>query len=945
MTLINDPDNLDRFQVIVDPYYKIISLRGSGSPTAEVGGTQGSAGSGTLDGKFCDTTNNFTNVFADPVSGDILAVVNDPDSDGGVMGHYKISSKVGDVLTLDRAIGTTSQSGVSYRVYVDGYNLNTTGPSLASGVTMQSLYSFLKEEWRENSLSASGEDLIKYTFPMVSITSEQFEIGGVSNSNWEFADNSGGGSLSGQSPRNLIRTGGWASINNSGVIIENYPSIITLGSLGVSSQVYYQLTSATTNPDDFVLTGTVNQSIRTLETVGGASTTGNKQPVSGVNGSIVFVSASDSANANGEIVTDQNLYQLGFNSGELIQVRQSTNNNGFFTIVASGGTVGSSGVLVSEAVTTESASAAVVSPMTDNRDYLVLRVRTKGQSYAQSEIADIGVSQINTIVNRFPLAESSDPAITLDDGVINGDGGVANAAFQSVSTTESNTTATVADQGDGTFTLTQSGATFNTASTQLYAGDTVEITAATTPSNVGVYEIKSVDSNTQLTLINEPLRGAITNEGSISFTARSRVRDEIGSQAGTVTDTGGEVASGGVATLSDTGAFANVVAGDIVVIESATPAIEGFYKVASVTDNDNIKITVKATNSDDANSPYDNENFGGLSAEAVTYTILEKGMHLGYKSNTSTEVVASTNNFSYSTNVITAAGNDFAADGYYVGSVITLAGTSNDGTYIVTARTATTLTVINTDGTTPTLTGGPDSGGTATINGTYGFVRKVSDVEYSFNWKLLGNGGTLGECFQFLQKQLRQITDIDETDNLKDSGSTVTFRGDITDLLMTFASPNGTTLNLFIDDLAAADSNNVTFQDSTDTNRNNPFIVALRIALNNNILNSAKNKIVVFYTDKDTSPGNGDEFGTTGAEVVADKDGNGMSMSDFTTLAGSGSPLTFQYDHSADGDAAITIVAISDTAGQYVSTTASLTAVNTVDASLVAGLERNYSNP
>jgi len=152
-------------------------------------------------------------------------------------------------------------------------------------------------------------------------------------------------------------------------------------------------------------------------------------------------------------------------------------------------------------------------------------------------------------------------------------------------------------------------------------------------------------------------------------------------------------------------------------------------------------------------------------------------------------------------------------------------------------------------------------------------------------------------------------------------------------------------LNLFIDDLAAADSNNVTFQDSTDTNRNNPFIVALRISLNNNILNSAKNKIVVFYTDKDTTPGNGDEFGTTGAEVVADKDGNGMSMSDFTTLAGSGSPLTFQYNHSADGDAAITIVAISDTAGQYVSTTASLTEVNTVDASLVAGLERNYSNP
>ena len=251
MAIINDPDNLDRFQVIVNSYEKIISIRGSGGDVTG-GPRQGSTGSGIADGTFCDfdTASAFTNV----VAGDVLAVTSDPDNDGGVMGHYVVQSVDAgdDILTLDRNISVTTGSGISYKVYKDGAQ-NQTGPALADGVTMQCLYSFLKEEWRTNSLAGTAEDLIKYTFPMVSITSEQFEVGGVSNSNWEFADDSGDGSLADESPRNLIRTGGWASINTSGQIIENYPSIITLGSLGVSSQVYYQLTSATTDPEDFVL--------------------------------------------------------------------------------------------------------------------------------------------------------------------------------------------------------------------------------------------------------------------------------------------------------------------------------------------------------------------------------------------------------------------------------------------------------------------------------------------------------------------------------------------------------------------------------------------------------------------------------------------------------------------------------------------------------------------
>jgi hypothetical protein len=288
------------------------------------------------------------------------------------------------------------------------------------------------------------------------------------------------------------------------------------------------------------------------------------------------------------------------------------------------------------------------------------------------------------------------------------------------------------------------------------------------------------------------------------------------------------------------------------------------------------------------------------------------------------------------------------ADGYYVGTYVTISGTTNstDGTYLVTATTDDndiTLGKIDAPGDALTITGS-----SITINGSTGFVRKIGDYEYSFNWKLYGNDGTLGECFQFLQKQLRQAVDIDEGDDDVNG----IFRGDITDLLMTFASPNGTTLNLFIDSLNGAESNNITLRDQNGTDQTNPFIVALRIAVNDNILNATTNKIVVFFTDNDGTADNGDEFGTTGAVIVQKGQGKAdgdMVETDFRTVNGDSSPITFQYDYDANDPGAtnkgVTIVCITDDTGQYVQTTATLSKSNTVDASLVAGLERNYSNP
>lgn len=129
--------------------------------------------------------------------------------------------------------------------------INTTAKSITltkagnlsdDGVTLQCVYSFLKEEQKNDTT------LIKFPFPMITITEEKFEM----VNGWDFADTT---------TKQLIRTGGWALKNESGVSLEEYSGIITLGSIGASDQVYYQQASvgAATN---IVLTGAVNQAVK-----------------------------------------------------------------------------------------------------------------------------------------------------------------------------------------------------------------------------------------------------------------------------------------------------------------------------------------------------------------------------------------------------------------------------------------------------------------------------------------------------------------------------------------------------------------------------------------------------------------------------------------------------------------------------------------------------------
>lgn len=111
-----------------------------------------------------------------------------------------------------------------------------------AGVVMQALYSFTKEEWKTDS------NLIKFTFPFVAITPEQFEF----VNGWTPADTT---------TINLIRNAGFAIKNNDGTSAEEYAGIITLGSIGPSDQCYY-IQQIGGSSSDFTYTGPVNKVIK-----------------------------------------------------------------------------------------------------------------------------------------------------------------------------------------------------------------------------------------------------------------------------------------------------------------------------------------------------------------------------------------------------------------------------------------------------------------------------------------------------------------------------------------------------------------------------------------------------------------------------------------------------------------------------------------------------------
>jgi hypothetical protein len=126
-------------------------------------------------------------------------------------------------------------------------NLSNTGVQNENGVTLKALYSFLKEEWRND---PHGKNLAAFPFPMVPITDESFEF----VDGWDFLNDSA---------RYLIRDAGWTVKNTSGLTTQKWAGIIGLGAIETNDQLYYQQSSGGASAN-VQLTGQVNQAVQIL---------------------------------------------------------------------------------------------------------------------------------------------------------------------------------------------------------------------------------------------------------------------------------------------------------------------------------------------------------------------------------------------------------------------------------------------------------------------------------------------------------------------------------------------------------------------------------------------------------------------------------------------------------------------------------------------------------
>jgi hypothetical protein len=124
--------------------------------------------------------------------------------------------------------------------------LVVVGNLSTDGVTLKALYSFLKEEWKND---PNSKNLAAFPFPMVPITDEAFEL----VDGWDFHNDTA---------RYLIRTGGWTVRNTSGNTVAQWAGIVGLGSIESNDQLYYY--QGTGSPTNFQLTGQVNQAVQIL---------------------------------------------------------------------------------------------------------------------------------------------------------------------------------------------------------------------------------------------------------------------------------------------------------------------------------------------------------------------------------------------------------------------------------------------------------------------------------------------------------------------------------------------------------------------------------------------------------------------------------------------------------------------------------------------------------
>jgi hypothetical protein len=221
MTIVTDPDDIDRYNVIISPVEGIISIRGTGAARQAVQTNGQTAGTTT----FTRAAGDFT---AESVAvGDVLCLIDDPSTDNGIIGHYRVTGSIAaTTLVVDRAIANHTGSDLSWRIFAPG-TVGNAAADASDGVTGQCLYSFLNEEWITHDVQGNQADLNAFVFPLTPLTRESYILGGTQGSRskqWTFAEANGvlATEDEGQT-RELLRTCGWIEVDAADITLREYP--------------------------------------------------------------------------------------------------------------------------------------------------------------------------------------------------------------------------------------------------------------------------------------------------------------------------------------------------------------------------------------------------------------------------------------------------------------------------------------------------------------------------------------------------------------------------------------------------------------------------------------------------------------------------------------------------------------------------------------------------
>jgi len=224
--------------------------------------------------------------------------------------------------------------------------------------------------------------------------------------------------------------------------------------------------------------------------------------------------------------------------------------------------------------------------------------------------------------------------------------------------------------------------------------------------------------------------------------------------------------------------------------------------------------------------------------------------------------------------------------------------------------------------------------------------RDIGGTNRDFHVIIDGKNKTAEEIYTGVQYQLRQNVDIDSGSTIHIGKTTTSILKFVGDTLYTILQSEG---GAFIDNYQSADINRLIFVDDTGSERTFPFTSVLTLSFGDNLVNDSSAKYWIYFTNDDAGNNTGQDYGTANAIIA--QDANSANMTN-NIAASSSVQLSYNYDtniqrgtDSSGSDAPITAVAIGLSTAQFVKAAGTIGRSISNAVSLVAPLERNYSNP